>query len=126
MRRIAVSALESRGLDSAVAEHFGRCPHFVVVRVEDGQVVDVQDVDNPHYGHHEPGQVPQFIHGLGADVLLAGGMGGRAMGFFRELGIEGVTGAAGTVRDALERYLSGDLAGASPCRESHDHGHGAP
>jgi predicted Fe-Mo cluster-binding NifX family protein len=51
-------------------------------------------------------------------------MGGRAIMFFQQFGIEGVTGAYGTVRQSVERYLGGQLKGAAPCRESEDHGHG--
>ena len=122
--RIVVSADNKEGLDSIVAPHFGRCAHYVVVDVDGGQVAQVQTVDNPFYDGHEPGQVPGFIHSLGADVMLAGGMGGRAIMFFQQFGIEGVTGAAGTVRQALERYLGGELKGAAPCKESQEHGHG--
>jgi predicted Fe-Mo cluster-binding NifX family protein len=70
------------------------------------------------------GRVPAFIHSLGADVMLTGGMGGRAIVFFQQFGIEGVTGAHGTVRQSVERYLGGGLRGAVPCRESQEHGHG--
>ncbi|MBU1747768.1 MAG: hypothetical protein KKA73_08760, partial [Chloroflexi bacterium] len=72
------------------------------------------------------GQVPAFINSYDVNVMLTGGMGGRAVAFFRQFGIEPVTGAAGTVRQSLERYLGGTLQGAEACRESHDHGHGDP
>ena len=124
MKRIAVSAQDRKGLESSVAAHFGRCPHYVVVDVEGQNVVSLQEIDNPHLSHHDPGEIPAFIHGLGAQVMLAGGMGGRAVAFFQDYGIETVTGAAGTVREALERYLRGETRGASPCRESLAHGHG--
>jgi predicted Fe-Mo cluster-binding NifX family protein len=122
--RIAISAGESKGLDSPVSPHFGRCPFFVLVDVEGQEVKAIQTVPNPYYGHHEPGQVPGFVHSQKADVMLTGGMGGRAVGFFGQYGIQAVTGAAGSVRHALEQFLSGDLAGAAPCRESVEHGHG--
>jgi predicted Fe-Mo cluster-binding NifX family protein len=122
--RIAVSAEEPNGLDSIVSPHFGRCPFFAVVEVEGGQVRTVRTVENPFYAQHQPGQVPAFIHSLGVEVMLTGGMGGRAVQFFRQYGIEPVTGAMGTVRQALEQYLGGRLQGAAPCRESVEHGHG--
>jgi len=122
--RIAVSPDDKNGLDSVVSPHFGRCPFYVLVDVEGNQVTGVQEVESPFYGQHEPGEVPGFIHGLGANVMLVGGMGGRAIMFFQQLGIEGVTGAYGTVRQSVERYLGGELKGAAPCSESEDHGHG--
>jgi predicted Fe-Mo cluster-binding NifX family protein len=122
--RIAVSADNKNGLDSVVSPHFGRCPHFVLVDLNGGHVEGVREVDNPYYAQHQPGQVPGFIHSLGAEVMLTGGMGGRAIMFFRDYGIEGVTGAYGTVAQSLERYLDGQLEGATPCKESQEHGHG--
>ena len=122
--RIAVSAESKDGLESIVAEHFGRCPAFVLVDVENGAVGAVRTVDNPFYPNHEPGQVPGFIASLGASVMLTGGMGGRAIMFFQQAGIEPVTGACGTVRQAVELYLGGELLNAAPCHESVEHGHG--
>ncbi|MGD8627265.1 MAG: NifB/NifX family molybdenum-iron cluster-binding protein [Anaerolineae bacterium] len=124
--RIAISADNKKGLDSVVSPHFGRCPHFVVVDLDGHDVKQVQEVDNPYYGHHQPGQVPALIHSLEANVMLTGGMGGRAIMFFQQFGIEGITGAYGTVRQSVERYLGGQLKGAAPCKESQEHGHGAP
>ena len=121
--RIAVSADNKNGLDSVVSPHIGRCPHFVLVDLEDHDVSQVREVDNPYYGHHQPGQVPAFIHSLDANVMLTGGMGGRAIVFFQQFGIEGVTGAYGTVRQSVEHYLGGGLKGAAPCKESQEHGH---
>jgi predicted Fe-Mo cluster-binding NifX family protein len=120
--RIAVSADNKNGLDSVVSPHFGRCPHYILVDVKDHEVTAIDEVDSPFFGHHQPGQVPAFIHSLGADVMLAGGMGGRAIMFFEQFGIEGVTGAYGTVRQSVERYLGGELRGAAPCKESQEHG----
>lgn len=121
--RIAISVDDNRGLDSVVSPHFGRCPYYVLVDLENRQVRQVGAVENPYYGYHQPGQVPGFIESQGADVMLAGGMGRRAIGLFQQCGIEPVTGASGTVRHALEQYLGGALQGAAPCRESVAHGH---
>lgn len=123
MTRIAVSVGEDNGLDSAISAHFGRCPYFVLVDMEEGEIKAVDTVPNPYFGHHQPGQVPGFIHSQGADVMLAAGMGGRAITFFEEYGIHAATGARGTVRNALEQYFGQQLQGAEPCSESHEHGH---
>lgn len=124
--RIAISADSNDGLNSTVAHHFGRCPYFVLADVEDGEVQDVNVIDNPYYSAHQPGQVPGFIKEQGVDVMLSGGMGRRAIQFFEQYGIESATGATGTAGSALECYLGGDMASAAPCKESeehHQHGH---
>ena len=121
--RIAISADNQNGLDSVVSPHFGRCPHYILVDVDGHEVKAVNFVDNPYYGQHSPGMVPDFIHSHGVDVMLTGGMGRRAIAFFEQLGVEAVSGASGTVRRALELYLGGQLRGVQPCRESIEHAH---
>jgi predicted Fe-Mo cluster-binding NifX family protein len=122
--KIAVTADSNKGLESPVCEHFGHAPFFMLVDVENGEVNAVAAVANPFAEAHQPGQIPGFIHEQKADVILSGGMGGRAIQFFEELGIKAATGARGTVRQALEHYLGGQLKDAAPCDESVAHGHG--
>jgi len=121
--RVAVSVDDTNGLDSVVSPHFGRCPHYALVDLNGREIRQVVVVENPNYGRHQPGAVPRFIDGHDVDVMLAGGMGRRAIGLFQQLGIEAVTGASGTVRRALEQYLGGALEGAEACRTSAGHGH---
>jgi predicted Fe-Mo cluster-binding NifX family protein len=121
--RIAVSSEGDRGLESTVSHHFGRCPYYVLVDVEGEELRDVATVENPFFGNHQPGQVPRFITEQGADVIVTGGMGRRALGFFENERIETVTGARGTVAEVLEDYLGGRLTGAEPCRDSVRHTH---
>jgi predicted Fe-Mo cluster-binding NifX family protein len=122
--RIAISADNEDGLDSVVSPHFGRCPYYIIADVEE-KIKEVQAVDNPYYGRHAPGQVPEFISSQGVNVMLTGGMGRRAIALFEQYGIEAVTGASGTVRQALELYLGGELQGVVPCRQSREHDHPA-
>jgi predicted Fe-Mo cluster-binding NifX family protein len=122
--RIAISLQTNDGINSAVSSHFGRCPFFALVDMEGNEVQAIEVIDNPYYASHQPGQVPQLIHENKADVMLSGGMGGRAIQFFSKFGIEAATGAVGTVRTTLEKYLGGQLREAAPCAESVAHGHG--
>jgi predicted Fe-Mo cluster-binding NifX family protein len=116
--RIAIASDDNRGLDGTVSSHFGRCSHYTLVDVQRAEVKGIQIVDNPFYNNHgQSGEVPDFIRGQGASVIITGGMGPKAIGFFNEFGIEAVTGASSMVRDALNNYLSGALSGTKPCRE---------
>jgi predicted Fe-Mo cluster-binding NifX family protein len=119
--RIAISAEDDRGLESAISFHFGRCPYFVLVDVEDGAVTEVMAVQNPYYAEHHPGMVPPFIQSHDADVMVSGGMGRRAIELFASYGIQAATGASGTVQTALDAYLGGKLATAAPCRDGFIH-----
>jgi predicted Fe-Mo cluster-binding NifX family protein len=119
--RIAVSSEGSQGLESIVSPHFGRCPYFILIDLEGREVAEVKAIENPFFGQHQPGQVPGFIHSQGVDVMLTGGMGHRAIGFFQQYNIQPVTGAQGSVASALKQYLAGTLQESEPCAESEKH-----
>jgi predicted Fe-Mo cluster-binding NifX family protein len=121
-RNIAVAAEDESGLDGQVAGHFGRCPAYVVVETVGDEIRGSRVVANPHVDTHQPGQVPRFIQGLGVDVILAGGMGPRAVSMFSQFGIDVATGLTGRVRDVVSGYLRGELSGTVPC--GHDHARG--
>ena len=118
--RIAVSADSAEGLNSGVSPHFGRCPFFVLVDIdENGTIRNVTSVANPCYGNHAPGQVPAFINSQGVDVMVSGGMGAGAISYFNQYGITVATGAVGAVADAIEAYFDGALSADAVC--GHDH-----
>jgi len=119
--KVAISSEDKNGLDGMVAQHFGRCPYYTIVEIEDNSVRDVKVIANPFYNRHVPGLVPGFIRDQGVDVMVAGGMGRRAIALFEQYGIHVVTGAAGTVRQAIEDLLAGRLSGAEPCIGGHGH-----
>ena len=122
--RIAISVQTSNGLESIVAQHFGRCPFFAIVDVEGKEIKAVKIIDNPFFSGHQVGQVPSFIRDQKAAVMLSGGMGGRAIQFFKDFEIGVSTGASGTILQTVEMYLDGGLNEAAPCAESIEHGHG--
>ena len=120
MKTIVITANDDRGLDGETAMHFGHCSHFVLARLDaDHRVAATEVHANPYAEHHEPGQIPQFIQALGADVVLSGGMGGKAIEWFRQLGIEVVTGARASVAETLDAYVTGALAGVTECSHAH-------
>lgn len=123
MKRIALACETGFGLDGLLSAHFGRCPFYVLVDVERDKIVGFQVVDNPHFPNHQPGVIPQFIHSQKANVMIAGGMGPRAIDFFTQFGIDVATGAQGKVKDVVEAYLRGEIQGVVAC-EHHGHDHG--
>ena len=110
--RIGIAAESDMGLQARVSRHFGRCSHYVLVDVEDGRVKELSTIDNPfHNAHEEPGRVPSFIRDQGVDVIIAGSMGGQAMGFFMGFGIQVIIGAEGSVQENIDKFLSGHDVG---------------
>lgn len=105
---IAVPSDAPGGLDAAVSEHFGHCAAFTLVTVEDREVAAVEVAENS--GHEQGGCMApvNFLKGLGIDTLVAGGMGGRPLAGFQQVGIEVRSKeGAGSVREAVELFVSG-------------------
>jgi predicted Fe-Mo cluster-binding NifX family protein len=117
MMRIAISTEGNE-----VSPHFGRCPAFTIVEVADGKVVGRGVIPNPG---HQPGFIPQFLHEKGVRLIVAGGMGPRAVALFEDLGMEAILGVGGNVDDVIDRFLSGSLTGGpSLCRPGAGKGYG--
>ena len=119
MKKIALACEDNQGLNGQISQHFGRCPSYLIVDVEGNEVKKSEVVENPYFTNHIPGKVPQFIKEQGAHVMIAGGMGPRAIDMFTTFGIEVVTGAIGNAENVLQAYLRGEISGVEPCK--HDH-----
>ena len=120
MMRIAFAAV-SQGIESELSPHFGRCPYYVFVDVDGNEVKNVESKKNPFYEQHQPGVVPQFIAKEKANVIIAGGMGPRALGWFNQLGITPITTHSRRIKEVLDDYLAGRLEGAESCKDHGDY-----
>ncbi len=118
-RSIAIASEDDKGLDGEVSQHFGRCPYYLIAEVEEEKILKTKLQKNPHFDSHQPGQMPEYIQSLGVDVIVAGGMGPKAVDMFNNFGIEVATGATGNVGSAIDAYLRGEVKGITPC--AHDH-----
>jgi predicted Fe-Mo cluster-binding NifX family protein len=122
--KIALATDEDRGLEAVLSHHFGRCPYYILVDIDEKEIKEVKAVQNPFYeSHGQPGEVPNFIKSSGAQIIIAGGMGPKAIGFFDQFGIQAITGASGIVREVIKAYMSGRIQGAVPCSDNHPSHH---
>lgn len=108
----------------SVSAHFGHCEKFALVEV-DPAAKTVKETLWLTPPAHEPGVLPQWLHEQGANVIIAGGMGGRAQMLFVQNNIEVIVGVVeGTVSEVVEQYLQGTLqAGPSLCDHQGQCGH---
>jgi predicted Fe-Mo cluster-binding NifX family protein len=112
--RIIVSTVNG-GLDDRVNPAFGRTPTFTIVDVENGQIASVQVLPNPGYSQARGAGVTaaQFVIDQGAEVVISGQFGPNSSGVLQTAGIKMVSAPANmTVREAVEAFLRGELAGA--------------
>jgi predicted Fe-Mo cluster-binding NifX family protein len=119
MKIICFACDDDQGLNAQMSAHFGRCPYYTLVEVNGSEIEGVNVIKNPYFNNHVPGQVPVFIKDQNANVMIAGGMGPRAIDLFSGFGIEVATGIAGRVEDILKAYLQGAVKGTVAC--AHDH-----
>ena len=100
--------------EGKLTAHFGHCQEFALIEVADNKILNKETLIPPP---HEPGVLPRWLHEMGADVIIAGGMGGRALDLFAQNGIKVITGApASTPEDLVKNYLDNTLeAGANVC-----------
>lgn len=108
-RKIAIPLSTGR-----LAEHFGHCEQFALLDVEatSKQILQQTRVVPPP---HEPGVLPRRLHEQGAQVIIAGGMGRRAVDLFAQNGIAVHAGVAGrTPEETVQAFLDGALGNAAP------------
>ena len=100
--------------EGKLTAHFGHCQEFALVDVEDNEIKNKETIVPPP---HEPGVLPKWLHDLGTTVIIAGGMGGRALDLFAQNDIKVVVGApALTPEELVRQYLDNKLeAGANVC-----------
>lgn len=108
-----------------LSSHFGQASQFAIFTLSNQkEVLGLEKLTPPP---HEPGAYPRWLAQLGVSVLLAGGMGGRALTLFRQAQIEvyGNLSSNLTPQEALDLYLKNSLSKESDptCNNNH-HGHG--
>lgn len=115
--RIAIPVVEGR-----LSAHFGHCEEFALIDVdpEKREITQTQMLPSPV---HQPGLLPRWLDEQGANVIIAGGMGGRAQGLFAQSGIQVIVGAPSEEPQAIaQAYLNNSLqTGANVCDHGPDH-----
>jgi len=117
--RIAVSA-KGADLDSPVDERFGRARGFMLVDGETWASEHIPNTRNLEAAQGAGIQAARLVAGKGAEVVVTGHVGPKAFRTLTAAGIKVVAGASGTVREAVEAFVSGKLRGAESADvESH-------
>ncbi|CAJ35122.1 NifB/NifX family molybdenum-iron cluster-binding protein [Methanocella arvoryzae] len=118
MTRCALPVDDYAGLTSMVFEHFGRTGTFAIVDADEGRINSVSVITNEQtYGSTDK-NLPDFLADHGVEIVLAGMMGTCMSTPLIDRGIRVFTGAEGTVREAYEKYMAGELAEVQKSRYS--------
>ncbi|PWM22501.1 MAG: DNA-binding protein [Clostridiales bacterium] len=105
-----------------VFQHFGHTGQFKLYDIQDGRVIKSELIDTNGSGH---GALAGILSAVKADVLICGGIGGGAQMALAEHGIKLYGGVSGSADEAVNAFLSGNLAFNPDVHcEHHNHEHG--
>lgn len=105
--KIAFPTKENKGLESAVHNHFGSAPFFVVVNSENNEL---EILENQDLGHtHGNCQPMAALGGAPVEAVVVGGIGGGALKKLVDGGIRTYRAVEGTVFENLLLINEGRL-----------------
>jgi ATP-binding protein involved in chromosome partitioning len=91
-----------------LSTHFGHSGRFAIYDVKGGKVVRETFAEPPP---HAPGVIPTWLAEQGVNLVIAGGLGHRAISVFERAGIKVVCGAPEQPpREVVDAYLLGTLS----------------
>jgi len=96
--------------------HFGHCKDFDIFEVDEGsKTITKKESHTPP--PHEPGVLPAWLSDMNVDLILAGGMGQRAVQMFEDKGIKVLVGVQGEETESLVKsYMEGTIvSGTNVC-----------
>ena len=111
--------------DEKLCAHFGHCEYFTFVDVND-ESKSIEKIESRIPEGGVSCQSAGWIAQEGADVVLAGGMGGRPLQMFAQLGVNVVAGCPELpIEEVVNGYLNNTLStGENSCGGEHHHCHG--
>jgi predicted Fe-Mo cluster-binding NifX family protein len=106
-------------MDSQLDPRFGRCAYYLVVDSDDMHF-EVYPNESAAMGGGAGIQASQFLASKGVQVVITGNCGPNAVDTLLAAGIELFTGEQGTIRDVVEKYVTGNLKPTNkPTVDSH-------
>ncbi len=106
--KVAITS-QGKDLNSEIDGRFARARWFILADTETGAFEAVDNSENMNALHGAGPQAAQKLASLGAEALITGHCGPNAFRALQAGGIKVITGASGTVGDALEKFKSGEL-----------------
>lgn len=127
--KICIPSMDDHGLESNVADHFGRAPYFTLV---DTETNGIEIMANPDC-HQVGGRGQHSCHHSGhlkarkVEAVVTGGMGRGALAGLNQAGIRVLVAGPGTVAEMVRSVQAGtarDLQVEQACGGGVGYGHG--
>jgi predicted Fe-Mo cluster-binding NifX family protein len=97
--KVGFAVQENAGMESRVYDHFGSAPVFLIVDMEEKDVLTVNNRDLNHV--HGACNPVMALDGKSVDAMVVGGIGAGALVKLNALGIKVYGAAAPTIKDNL-------------------------
>lgn len=108
------------GLDDTVFDHFGSAPFFTLYDTDTSEVTILEN-RNAHHSHGTCHPMNQLAS-RHVECVICTGMGRRAIEALNAEGIRIYQSGGETVREAVEKFTSGQLTEMDPARACRGHG----
>ena len=111
--------------ENKLCGHFGHCEYFTFVEVNP-ETKEILSIDKKIPEEGISCQSANWIASQGANIVLAGGMGGRPMAIFAQNGVKIVAGCPELdIEEVVTKFLNNTLVtGENTCGVEHHHCHG--
>ncbi len=117
--KIAIPANENKTL----CPHFGHAPFFAIIDLyQETKEVNTIELIAPSMGGHEA--VPPWLKSLGVTLMIAGGIGQKAIDFVAANGITLIAGVPELpITEVVNLWLNDKLVSQfTPCNHTHEEG----
>lgn len=91
-----------------ISSHFGRCYQFAFFEIENNKILNKEIVNAPP---HQRGLFPQFLKDKGVELVIASGIGRKALEMLSQLNIKVIQGIEGEIDEIIKKFLEGKLKG---------------
>jgi len=107
--KVVVSAV-APSLDAEVEPRFGRAPYFILVDTDTMSLIEAIENTFAMQASGAGIQAAQLVLDKGAEAVITGNVGPKAFQVFVTAKIPVITGASGTVKDAIDQFKQGKLS----------------
>lgn len=105
-------------LDNLLSEHFGHCDNFIFYEIIANKVANTKSMTPPP---HQPGVIPSWLAENGVNVVIACGIGQKAVDILYQHNVDVKKGVVKDFPDAIiQKWIFGELESSGEIC-THDH-----
>ncbi len=110
--KIAISSIGQDDLSSELSPIFGRCPFFIIVEIENNEIISHKRIENKavmQAGGAGP-MAAQTVANEKVNAVISNAVGPRAFDILQQLNIEVYKAQGATVKEAVDLFIQGKLS----------------